>query len=183
MPTGRDRRLARQMIRDRQAQARQTAAPPPAPAPAPVTPPAPEPAPPTDPHAHQFLPPAAPEPAVSTPASPAIRRLLNEMGYTPLGGQALPSAQPAAQACLAEQEQSGRSWVLPARDPAPAAPTLQHPAQQHPAHLLRPEQWILKDLVIAAMHTSDEEYQSGRDALYQIDYLKDLAREIMRFRL
>lgn len=57
------------------------------------------------------------------------------------------------------------------------------PAGGHPAHGLRPEQWVLLELSKAAMYTADEAYPSARDAVHQLTHLKELTREILEFRL
>ncbi len=66
-------------------------------------------------------------------------------------------------------------------DDLPAART--PPAPSHPAHQLRPEQWVLLELSKAAMYTADEARDSAQDARGQMGNLQALARDIMGFRL
>lgn len=61
--------------------------------------------------------------------------------------------------------------------PLPSPPTCP------PTHRLRPEQFILLELVKAGLHTSDEAQPSAYDTLQQLPDLKRLAREIMGFQL
>lgn len=75
----------------------------------------------------------------------------------------------------------------PVEPPAPEQHVLKvQPAQPpagHPAHGLRPEQWVLLELSKAAMYTADEAYPSAKDAVHQMQHLKVLTREILEFSL